>query len=740
MAKGFSLPGTMADLIQGFGNLWTGGDPTSWYPGRNVGNFMENWSNPDMRQGNIFDSVGQMISTPSPSQQAAEQSQWPFEGQHYETGRDMTSQFMGNPGQYQYDPSAWDYQGYQLGGGPGQGQPGQYGGGGGGGPQGGGVPAGGMDPRRSGLSGKDQRRASMFGDDEGGGGGGGGADAGAALSLIGAGADVAGGFLANEQNQNTYERALGGYGAGMQGLGGMRQDLTGRLLDQGMDQQNQQLGYWDQVMQDQAGGRQRMGQNLQGQLTAGQQGIAGQIGQNAQDLMYNYGRGAGGLMDQYGRQGGQAVNTLRQGGANIGAGYQDLQDQMNALYAGRTGGAMDLFNQGSQAGLGTMADRAQQVPGQYQTGLNNLTGAYGEAGDQFSGQAQQFGEQTGAAYDTAKQGALGNYQGQIGNLYGQGGLSDQMGANAQQQAGGFAAQTPGQYAGAMQNQTDFSGQQIGNVLGAYDQAGQQLGGMGQDYRQQAQGGYADLAQQLGGLGRQYGQEGAGAYNQAGAGVMGGAQRGTADVQTQYQQALGGRQGAWQGAADQLSGMAGQLGGKVQGQYDARTGQVMDMLGQNKGDVLGGFGQREQDVIGLAKQMGGDLAGGYGGLKSEQTGLLDQYGQQLQQGYGVRQADVTGQQGALNQQLGAGYEQRIQDYLGRMQGAGTQEKKDIGRQMDEAANKAQQDAISRGMTGTTVAGTTQRGYDTEKAQAQARVDERLQQQIAGMGAQLSGEAL
>lgn len=105
-------------------------------------------------------------------------------------------------------------------------------------------------------------------------------------------------------------------------------------------------------------------------------------------------------------------------------------------------------------------------------------------------------------------------------------------------------------------------------------------------------------------------------------------------------------------------------------------------------------------------------------------------------YRAAVSQLAAQQGSLQGQ----YDQRLQAAMGMLEGMGQQTIADVRRDYCEAAGAAQQQLMTSGLAGSTIAPSMQMGYTREMEDEIARIEEQLRQQRLDTYGQYSGEAL
>lgn len=89
---------------------------------------------------------------------------------------------------------------------------------------------------------------------------------------------------------------------------------------------------------------------------------------------------------------------------------------------------------------------------------------------------------------------------------------------------------------------------------------------------------------------------------------------------------------------------------------------------------------------------------------------------------------------------SGYQNRYERNMNYLEGAGQQEAKDINQSYDNQGDKINQDLVSRGLRGSTIAENMAMGNNRERMNDQGRLQERLRQQRIATDAGLSGDQL
>lgn len=146
-----------------------------------------------------------------------------------------------------------------------------------------------------------------------------------------------------------------------------------------------------------------------------------------------------------------------------------------------------------------------------------------------------------------------------------------------------------------------------------------------------------------------------------------------------------------------------------GVIDYRAG-MEGILGEAAGrtaGALGEFGTREQQIMGGYGEMRGALSGAYG-----------------------EQASYFGEQ----------FDQRTRDITAKLEGLGTQARKDIERRYGDVSTQRQQALSARGFGGSTVGAAVEMGVQREKGGELGRLEEGLRRENIGLTSQLTGQAL
>ncbi len=106
----------------------------------------------------------------------------------------------------------------------------------------------------------------------------------------------------------------------------------------------------------------------------------------------------------------------------------------------------------------------------------------------------------------------------------------------------------------------------------------------------------------------------------------------------------------------------------------------------------------------------------------------------------RLADMlaTGQQGFAD--ITQGFQDRYTRGMSMLEGMGAQERADINTQYDNLRSATHDQGVGRGLSGTSVMPSLQRGVARGRSDALGRMDERMRQQQIGLDAQLSGDWL
>ena len=109
-------------------------------------------------------------------------------------------------------------------------------------------------------------------------------------------------------------------------------------------------------------------------------------------------------------------------------------------------------------------------------------------------------------------------------------------------------------------------------------------------------------------------------------------------------------------------------------------------------------------------------------------------------YQTAQSQAKATNLARYKEILAEYQERYAGVMGSLEGAGAQERADIEARGRSMQSGALQDAIGRGLAGTTVLPSMRAGYAKQTEGELGRQSERLQQQRTGLMAGLSGDTL
>lgn len=153
-----------------------------------------------------------------------------------------------------------------------------------------------------------------------------------------------------------------------------------------------------------------------------------------------------------------------------------------------------------------------------------------------------------------------------------------------------------------------------------------------------------------------------------------------------------------------------------------------MQGGARAAGLGGYGSTGAGRGGTYGGGAGSGAGGGGPL----SGVMQQYQDAFDESKKANEDRY--QQGV------GGYQNRYDRGMGYLDQLGRQEAKDIGQDYDNLQSRVDQNMVSRGLTGTTIAPTMRMGVQREYGGAIGRLNERLANQRLNTDAQLSGDLL
>ena len=151
---------------------------------------------------------------------------------------------------------------------------------------------------------------------------------------------------------------------------------------------------------------------------------------------------------------------------------------------------------------------------------------------------------------------------------------------------------------------------------------------------------------------------------------------------------------------------GRLGGGME-MYAAGAGGILDQAAGRTAGALGEFGTREQQIMG---------------------------------GYGAMRGALSGAYGEQASQFGEQFEQRTRDITAKLEGLGTQARKDIERRYGDVSTQRQQALSARGFGGSTVGAAVEAGVQREKGGELGRLEEGLRRENIGLTSQLTGPAL
>jgi hypothetical protein len=210
----------------------------------------------------------------------------------------------------------------------------------------------------------------------------------------------------------------------------------------------------------------------------------------------------------------------------------------------------------------------------------------------------------------------------------------------------------------------------------------------------------------------------------------------------------------------LGGIGSLLNSDVAGLGMSMGNDIFAQLG-NMGANAVNFGQYQQGLnelyplrdryTGGVNAVSGNYGDRYGALEGDfarqwqpmQQGLINDYNQMSQGLSGryntERDQSLRDYQGTMND-VNRGFDQRYTRNMNYLEGAGAQERKDIGRQFDEQQQKMAADLSERGLGGTTVLPSLSAGVERNRSDALGGLNERLNRQRLSTDASLSGDAL
>lgn len=180
--------------------------------------------------------------------------------------------------------------------------------------------------------------------------------------------------------------------------------------------------------------------------------------------------------------------------------------------------------------------------------------------------------------------------------------------------------------------------------------------------------------------------------------------------------------------------------RMQQDWQAAADEARQANENRYADILNDFGVARRDAADRYDATTENIDARYTTARDQAGQLTAAAREDADNRYGQRQTEGMDLARENNQGVDAAHAARYSTGMNLLKGAGDQERADIAQQARDASAAVDNNLVSRGLTGSTIAPTLQAGVQRDRYAAEGRLNDRLRGDELGLHTQLSGDRI